>query len=204
MNPQPHSPRYLKPYQDAAARHGAGFGSLLWASPRTQTIRFEALQTAAGDLNGLHLLDVGCGRADFLSFLLRRGVVPGKYVGLEAVAELAEAAEKQRVGGTILRGDFVADPACMQVGADMVVFSGSLNTLDESQFYQSVDAAYAAAGLLLVFNFLCSARLSGSPHLTWHEPARVLEFAKRRCDHVRIWEQYLIGDATITMRKARC
>src|SRR5215213_2125323 len=75
------APAYLSPYLKAASRHGAGFSSLLWASPQTQAVRFAAL-TRIVDLNGKSLLDVGCGRADLLDFLLAQNVRPAHYVGL--------------------------------------------------------------------------------------------------------------------------
>ena len=66
---------YLQPYLKAAERHGAGFGSLLWASPETQAARFGAIERL-GRLHGKSVLDVGCGRADLLVYLLSRGVRP--------------------------------------------------------------------------------------------------------------------------------
>ena len=99
---------YLVPYLRAAAAHGAGFGSLLWASPDTQAARFEAF-TRLWDFNGQSLLDAGCGRADFLESLEARGIRPADYIGIEAVPELADAAERKagrsRAQSTILRAD---------------------------------------------------------------------------------------------------
>ena len=97
----------------AADKHGAGFRSLLWASPQTQAARFDAID-AIVDLNGKSVLDVGCGRADLLEFLLDRGVRPADYVGIEAVDELADAAEAKRAARSdvrIVRADFVARAA---------------------------------------------------------------------------------------------
>jgi DNA-binding MurR/RpiR family transcriptional regulator len=37
------NPSYLQPYLQAASRHGATFGALLWASPKSQAARFHAL-----------------------------------------------------------------------------------------------------------------------------------------------------------------
>ena len=59
-DPNP-DPPYLAPYLRAAERHGAGFDTLLWASPRTQEVRFDALRRAA-PVGGRTVLDVGCGR----------------------------------------------------------------------------------------------------------------------------------------------
>ena len=199
----PTAPEYLRPYLSAAERYGAGFGSLLWASPKTQAVRFKALLDAI-DVTGQTVLDVGCGRADLFDYMVRQRVYPKRDVGFEAVETLAAAAEaKGRPGATIVRGDFVRDPAALAaVGADVVLISGSLNTLAAEEFRPAVRAAFAAAGQVLVFNFLCSTRLSASPHLTWHDPAAVLAFcAAELSADVRMWDAYLPGDATVRVRR---
>jgi hypothetical protein len=195
------APAYLTPYLDAASRHGAGFSSLLWASPQTQAVRFTALTRLVG-LNDKSLLDVGCGRADLLDFLLARRIKPAHYVGLEGVAKLADAAEaKQHADAMIVRADFVREPMRLFVGADVVYFSGSLNTLDPATFYGTLRKAYDAATEQLVFNFLCSPELAGVSYLHWHQPNEVWAFCKTLTDDVRRLDDYLRGDTTFALTK---
>src|SRR6478735_5442670 len=103
---------YLLPYRRAADKHGADFPSLLWASPDTQAARFDAIERL-GRLHGKSVLDVGCGRADLLGFLLARGVRPADYTGIEAVHALADAAGRtcaaSAVPARVLRADFVRE-----------------------------------------------------------------------------------------------
>lgn len=195
-------PPYLAPYRRAARAHGAGFGSLLWASPSTQAARFDAIARIY-PLDGKSLLDVGCGRADLLDFLRARGVRPADYIGIEAVDELADAAaRKQAPSVRILQTDFVRDPARMFVGADVVVFSGSLNTADDEVFYATLRRAYDAAAEALVFNFLCSPMLAGQSYLAWRRPDAVLRFARGlEGGEVRTLEDYLEGDCTVAVCK---
>jgi SAM-dependent methyltransferase len=194
-------PDYLEPYQQAARRHGAGFGSLLWASPRTQAARFDAMCRLV-DFGGRSVLDVGCGRADFLDFLIERGVWPASYIGIEGVAELAAAArEKRHSNATIVEADFVAEPARLFAGAQVVAISGALNTMDSADVYDTLRRAYDAAGEALVFNFLCSTRLAGASYLTWHPPAEVLTFARALSTQVQMVDDYLPGDCTVAIRK---
>jgi SAM-dependent methyltransferase len=196
---------YLIPYQRAAAVHGAGFGSLLWASPQTQAARFDAF-ARLWRFKGQSVLDVGCGRADFLEFLTGRGMAPADYVGIEAVAELAEAAERKlansSVPSTLLRADFVREPAKMFVGADVIVFSGALNTLPDDSFYQTLRFAWDAAASGVLFNFLDSPSLAAARYLHWRRPADVLGFAHGLAGtRVRTLHDYLEGDYTIEMRR---
>jgi SAM-dependent methyltransferase len=195
------APAYLEPYVKAARRHGAGFGSLLWASPATQAARFDAF-TRLGDFAGRSVLDVGCGRADFLDFLLSRGTRPDHYVGIEAVEALAAAAERKgHERCTILRGDFVRDPLKLFIAADAIVFSGSLNTLPPETFYRTIRLAYEAAASDLVFNFLDSPRIAAATYLAWYPPAQILAFARTLCNDVRELADYLEGDRTVVLRK---
>ena len=196
------APSYLEPYVLAAQKHGGSFRSLLWASPQTQAVRFAAL-TSLADFRNKTILDVGCGRADLLDYLVDRGIEVDHYLGLEAVDILADAAEaKHHPRCTILRCDFVRDPACMAVGADIIVFSGSLNTLDKNVFPVVLQAAYAAAEEQLVFNFLNSPILAHAVYLTWHPVREVLLWARTLSPDVKYLENYLPGDATVRIRKA--
>jgi len=47
----------------------------------------------------------------------------------------------------------VSHPQRLAVGADVVVFSGSLNTVEKEQFYLSLKQGFEAAGEVMVFNF---------------------------------------------------
>jgi hypothetical protein len=195
------SPVYLKPYLRAAARHKSGFGTLLWASPHTQAVRFEAIRQMF-DLNGRTVLDVGCGRADLLDYLLSQGTRPMHYVGLEAVPDLVSSARKKNhPHSIIIEGDFVADPIRMFVGAEAVIFSGSLNTLDSAAFYNTIRTAFEATAEILIFNFLGSPLLAGQDYLHWHPQDDVRAFARSLASDVDFRDDYLPGDCTISIRK---
>jgi len=194
-------PEYLQPYLSAAQKHGAGFGSLLWASPNTQRARFAALARAV-DFNGLTMLDAGCGRADLFDYLLSRDVHPAKYIGLEAVDCLADAAyDHLPAPHEIHQADFVRKAAALNRGADVIVFCGSLNTFDTQLFYRCIVNAFEVASQGVVLNFLASTALAAGAHLNWHSVQSVLAFAGKLSPRVSLWEDYLPGDATVLLRK---
>jgi len=199
------APPYLAPYVRAALRHGAGFDSLLWASPTTQAQRFDAIARLC-DLQNKSILDVGCGRADLCDFLVERSIQVYDYIGLEAVDSLATAAEaKPHEHCRILRGDFVSEPKILFVGADVLIFSGSLNTLNTPDFYASLRRALDACAEAVVFNFLSSPMLAGRNFLTWHRTSDVLAFARSLCGFgagaIATLSDYIDGDTTVLMRK---
>ena len=195
------SPDYLQPYQRAVKRHGADFPALLWASRRTQELRFDALVRLA-DPTGLAVLDLGCGRADFYDFLVKREMTPRRYVGVEGVRELAEAARKKRLADArIIVADFVREPRRMQVNADIIYCSGALNTIQGDDFYTTLACAFAAAKRALVFNFLSSSLLAGVNYLHWHGTTQVMRFARTLTPHVEKLEGYIEGDCTMALWK---
>ena len=208
---------YLEPYEVAAKRHGASFEATLWASRDAQRERFCIIGMMA-ELSGRVLLDAGSGCGDLALFLRESGVHPARYIGLEGVSRVASAACECAIpGAEFVEADFVADH---QVFArhqpDVVVFSGSLNTLDQSEALAVLDRAWAAVGAApclaqgqsaaLVFNFLsdrCSDRLrrqDSSPARRFDTTA-MLDWALHRCPAVRFRQDYLPEghDATIAM-----
>jgi len=195
-------PNYLQPYARAVREHGAEFPALLWASPQTQAMRFEAMAQLQ-DPTGLTVLDLGCGRADFLEWMIRNGMPPRKYVGIEAMAELADAAEEKRLtGANIIRADFVREPFRMQIRADVVYCSGAFNTIEDGDFYPAVQHAFAAAGRAMVFNFLCSPMLAGVSYLHWRDKRDVVRFGRTLTSDIMQHEGYLEGDCTAGLWKS--
>jgi hypothetical protein len=192
-------PLYLRPYVEV--RRARGVGALLWEDLRAQRVRFDAIARIC-PLAGLRVLDVGCGKADLLRFLHARGIAPASYTGLEAQPWLARAARAAVAGaGTIVAGDFVKQPRKLRVGADAIVFSGSLNLLSAAQFYRALEGAWAATRRFLVFNFLSSPLLAADDYLMWRRRESVVAFARKTASRVRIDDRYEEGDCTVAMRK---
>lgn len=194
-------PFYLYPYQEARQLGVKGFPALLWSSREGQRARFEAIARNC-PLAGKKVLDAGCGRADLLGYLLESGIAPAHYVGMEMIPESLSAARRRKYPRCeIVAADFVQEPEKLQVGADVVVFSGSLNTLTRPRFYRTLRAAWTATGEWLVFNFLNTKDWAGEDWLTWHRRQTVLAFCRKLGGETRFDESYLDGDCTIAVRK---
>jgi SAM-dependent methyltransferase len=197
----PPVPYYLFPYHEARVNGAKGFDALLWSSREGQRTRFDAIARIC-PLAGRRILDVGCGQADLLGFLLERGIVPAHYTGLEMMPASVRAARRRKYDRCeILKGDFVREPEKMRVGAEVVIFSGSLNTLARAPFHATLRAAWAAAGSALVFNFLDSQSWCGEDWLYWHPRDQVLSFCRRLGGEVHADTGYLEGDCTVAVHK---
>jgi SAM-dependent methyltransferase len=199
---------YLQPYREAVERHGAGFEATLWHSVEAQALRFDVM-IGLLDLEGRTVLDAGCGQGDFAARLLERGVAFARYVGVDALPEMVEAARERRLERCeFICRDAVADPAVLRTGApDYVCISGTLNTMDEPTARRLVGAAFEAAARAVVFNFLSSPdhpRFAGrvTAPARRFDPLRWLEFALGLSTRVTFTQGYLDGhDATVLIEK---
>ena len=195
---------YLQPYRQAVERYGAGFEATLWNSAEAQTLRFDVM-IGLSHLEGRTVLDVGCGQGDLAARLLERQVPFSRYVGVDAVAEMIEAARGRGLERSeFICGDAVADPAILASGEpDYAFISGTLNTMNEPTARRLVGAAFGAAARAVAFNFL-----SSRAHPRWadrdpaparrFDPVRWLDFALGLSSRVTFTQAYLDGhDATI-------
>ncbi len=200
------SDEYLEPYRRAVGQFGATFDATLWNSRAYQRARFEVLRTTV-DLEGLTLLDAGCGLGDLCEHLQACNVRYRRYVGLDGVPEIVACARQRGLARAEFHvRDFVADPASLSLGSpDVICFSGSLNTVPEKQARQVVEQAWAAAARGVIFNFL-SDRAEPAVLARDTGPARRfntldwIEWALRTTPQVLFRQDYLGGhDATIAM-----
>lgn len=210
---------YLQPYEEATRRQGAGFESQLWMSRDAQDTRFGVL-CDLGRFRGRIVADLGCGVGDLPVYIRahRPDDFPKSYVGIEGVHAMGEhARERFRAEGIertlIEMGDFVADESLpdllvREAGAEVFVFSGSLNTLPMERAQAVLDRfwrALADAGRgTLVFNFLSlrhnPERSPANPPAVRFDPVGMLGWALDRTPAVDLRHAYLGGhDATIVM-----
>ena len=216
---------YLKPYRVAVKRFGAGFQALLWSSPEAQRTRFDvmidligsgrmgaACGAAAEDQRGLDesvVLDVGCGTGDFAQRLIERGVNFARYIGVDAVSEMIDAAQSRQLERCeFIAGDVLNDPAILEGSRrDFISISGTLNTMDEDTARRLVHMCFNAATHGVAFNFL-----SNRPDEQWKghdlgparrfDTVRWLDWSLHLTSLVRFAQDYLEGhDATIVMRR---
>jgi SAM-dependent methyltransferase len=166
------------------------------------------------DLRGRVLVDAGCGLGDLAAYLAEKRIGVGRYVGVDAFAGVvAGARERGLAGAEFVELDFAHRPAefgglIRDAGADVVVFSGSLNTFDQADALAIVGVAFAAARVGVVFNFLSAAspkvRKDPDDPARRFDPAAVLAWALGQTPRVRMRSDYLRGhDATVAMMHQR-
>lgn len=220
MTQQP--PDYLAPYLDAAHEVGARFEALLWRSESAQIARFDAIIDMAAP-TGRVVADLGAGLADLHARMVARNVGQARYLAIEAVPTLAGAArDRLRASGAhraeVIEADFAADADLFNrlvktERADLLVFSGSLNTFPQREALAVLERAWSAVAMrpsaALAFNFLSDrcdpgrrAESTGPAHR--FDTLALLDWALDRTPLVTFQQDYLHGhDATVVMRAAK-
>ena len=202
------SQEYLAPYQQWVDHHGSGFGATLWLSPQSQQIRFEVL-TQMLYLPGKRILDAGCSRGDLASYLLKRDLDYGQYIGIDGVSGAIDYAQKQNLPRSrFVCGDFLQDPTLLAIDQPQVIFfSGTLNTMSDEQVLKVLDLAWQSTQRHLVFNFLsdtCDPEAPPQDEVARRLPTlKLLNWAFKKTWSVVLRQDYFeMGhDATIMMEK---
>lgn len=202
------SDNYLSPYQQAHKDHGSDFGVTLWASERSQRLRFRVMSEMVF-LLGKRVLDAGCSRGDFAAYLLEKEVGYESFVGVDGVEPVIEFASGRGLARSrFVTGDFVEDASYLSIDRPQVIaISGTLNTMDDDTAIALLSNAWQATSETLVFNFLSDTASDEAPTQT--APARrlptlkLLAWAMGQTPSVRMRQDYFRygHDATIVMRK---
>jgi len=199
---------YLDPYRDSALRHGTNFTVTLWASHKSQQTRFEVFNELCF-LAGKRILDAGCSRGDLAAFLVQRGVEFDRYVGIDALANVIEYATKRRLDRCEFHhGDFIVNTDLLGLGDPQVILiSGSLNTMTDAQVFTVLEAAWGYAGETLIFNFLsdrCGIKAPPQDSFARRlDSLAMIEWALGKSTSVVFRQDYFAAghDATIMVRK---
>ncbi len=209
-------PQYLEPYREAVRSFGPGFEALLWRNQSFQVKRFEILAEVSKP-KGRVVADLGAGLGDMLTYLNESDQAPKQYIGVEGITELAEQAQARFTESVWLTADFVGDRSLFarlveEHNTSVVLFSGSLNTLDERTALVVLDRAWDALctrpGGVLAFNFLSSAgrsRRESTGPANRFRSGQVFKWAQRASGNMLYRQDYLgPHDATVAVFAAQC
>jgi|APSaa5957512535_1039671.scaffolds.fasta_scaffold123522_2 SAM-dependent methyltransferase len=187
--------RYSQRYREM----GYNVRTLGWGSTEQQELRFDRVLNTV-NLNGRHILDIGCGFGDLLTFCLKNNTTPSKYTGWDINPDLIEEAEK-RHAKEIAKFSVVnlTDSKEHSNVADVGIMLGLLNfNLGES--FKNIDYtkmmltdAFECVSEALVVDFLSTNLDPEYPKedfVFYHNPAEILEFALTLTPNVKLIHDY--------------
>jgi SAM-dependent methyltransferase len=186
-------------HQERIEMFGEGTTSALgWKEESSQSVRFEIL-AQIGDMNGLSVLDVGCGHGDLRLFLGKK--YPDiRYAGIDQMEEFLDVATS-RYGSmpdtTFYLGDcWTADLPHM----DYVLACGLLAYRNSKPdfIYRMIDKLFATSRLGFGFNLLKSVK-DPDGILVNYDPKTILDYCRTITPKVVLREGYASDDFTIFM-----
>ncbi|MCG6896021.1 MAG: class I SAM-dependent methyltransferase [Thiocapsa sp.] len=184
-------------YLDSLASHGETAKGVQWMSTHTQELRFEVLRRLLpADLSDLMLVDAGCGFGDLYRYLLKRNDIPARYIGLDVLEPMVEAA-RRRTGCEIRLCDVLHDRL---PDADYYLCSGAMNNLTREETWCFIRHCYGASGRGFVFNLLKGTDGPGS--YNFQQPRDLAALAGELGAEPRLEEGYLSGDFSMAFLKA--
>lgn len=199
---------YLEPYVEAQGQYGSDFEVTLWANTKTQRLRFKVF-TEMLFFKGKRVLDAGCSRGDFATYLDEKDLGYERFIGVDGLPEVIEFAQGRGLREAEFHaGDFVADTSLLKIGDPQIIaFSGTLNTMEDEMAIELLTKAWEASSEALIFNFLCDTVEKGTPPPG--APARrlstfrLLRWAMDLTPRVQMRQDYFSygHDATILMQR---
>lgn len=177
-----------------------------WKNAESQLIRFQVMKKLTSDFALESICDIGCGQADYLTFL-RESNWSGKYYGIDISTEMIKGAVERNGNDSVARFK-VGDSA---VAADGVISSGIFNVkLDVSQeswtpyCFETIKDMWNSAGQLVAFNMLS---LDSDPDkrdvtLSYFNPSEVLSFVRNELStFVKLDQSYGQFDFTVVVSR---
>lgn len=173
-----------------------------YGRPQSQEIKFRVLGEVM-PLAGCSLLDVGCGFADFATYLQQNfsGVT---YSGIDLCDSMV--AEAQRSHPELdLRNENLLDVSFHR-SFDVVTANGTFYLLGDqawSMMRKMIERMFSLVTSALAFNSLSSWASDQKPSEFYAEPARVLQFCRELTPWVVLRHDYHPRDFTVYMYKTR-
>lgn len=188
-------------YQAMLAEHGDTYKALDWGSRESQLKRFEVLADV-GIMSGDHILDIGCGLADFNAWLIKHK--PGvRYSGIDITPEMVEQA-RCRFPNIDISNMTLFDLDSDLGIYDYLVASGIFFFRKEQPkryMKESISHMFELSKKGIAFNTLSSWKKDKINSEFYASPIEVINYCKTLSPFVVLRHDYHPGDFTIYVYK---
>jgi SAM-dependent methyltransferase len=189
-------------YRERLQQHGAGSAALATGTPERQETRFGVL-AGIGELDGVRVLDLGCGFGDFYQFLLGRGIRP-KYTGYDITPEFITHAKARFPEAHFEVRDVQVDgiPEKFDYVVSSQTFNNRLAHEDNMKLMQDVlRLSYEAAEKGVAIDMITSYVDFREDRLFYYSPEEIFCFAKTLTKRVLLRHDYPLFEFTVYLYK---
>lgn len=143
-------------YTSAINIHGISPQGVNWSSKETQEVRFKTiLQMLPNDLQGLSIVDAGCGFGDFYTYAVKKKH-EFSYIGIDSLSDMYSIAS-DKTGCEILILDICTDAI---PDATFYICSGAMNVLERFETHLFIRKCFEASEKGFIFNILHGSKKS--------------------------------------------
>ena len=187
----------IERYSERYKNLGRHVHTLGWGNEQQQNHRFSQVFRTT-ELNGKHILDIGCGFGDFFTSCVDDNCKLKNYTGWDINPDLISEAKKQYPKLNFAVVNLAEQEEIMSV-AQIGVMLGVLNlnfkdTYDNLEFSKMmIKKAFSAVTESLVVDFLSIYLTPNYPEedfIFYHDPAEMLAFALELTPNVRLMHDY--------------
>lgn len=179
---------YTKSYKE----HGVSAKGVHWDSKRTQELRFQIITEYIKDIKTSSIIDVGCGFADYLTYLKAKKLLPDIYLGIDCEEFMIEIAKQKHPENIFLKCNILKHEIPK---ADYLICSGSLNLLTKNEFLEAIENCFKASKKGLIFNFL------NEKSMHTLSCGEIYDYCKTLCNKITISDDYLHNDSTFFLQR---
>jgi ubiquinone/menaquinone biosynthesis C-methylase UbiE len=179
-------------YKDRLKKFGSNIKALASGTEERRETRFEVL-TEIGIYDGVSVLDVGCGLADYYHYLIKKGLNI-KYTGIDIVPELIESAREKYPELNLQVRDIQNDPYD-QSSFDYVVCSQVFNLRmvdgkNMSLVNDMLKEMFEISKYGLAVDFITNYVDFEQEHLFYYKPEELFSIAKQLTKRVTLRHDY--------------
>ena len=187
-------------YNRLVCQHGHSPLACDYGHDKSQRVKFEILANSVL-LRDKHLLDVGCGFADFAGFLVQNNP-PKSYTGWDICASMVEHARRLHPDLSISQANILTLET--QETFDVVMANGIFYLLGPnawSLMQNIIRKMFSLAREVVAFNTLSSKATDKEPNEFYADPCDVLSFCQTLTSRVSLRHDYHPRDFTVVMWK---
>ena len=169
--------------------------ALGWGCKEDQITRFEAMRKNV-DFDGKIVMDIGCGFADWYTYMKSKGV-KCKYIGVDIIPEFLETCQKKYPEANFLKGNIMVARDELPM-ADIVITNGTLNfkqkdisNIEYTTDY--IDYAFEKANEIVIVDFLSTELTPTYPKedlVFYHDPRIMLDIAFSHTNNLKLVHDY--------------
>jgi SAM-dependent methyltransferase len=187
-------------YERLIRKYGHDHRACDYGRPQSQKIKFRVLSEVM-PLGDCSLLDVGCGFADFATYLQQNfsGVT---YSGIDLCASMVEEARRKHPELDLGTANFLN--ASFDHSFDVVTANGTFYLLGEQAWpvmSKMIERMFGLATSALAFNSLSNWASDQEPGEFYADPVQVLQFCRKLTPWVVLRHDYHPRDFTVYMYK---